>query len=114
MVTTIFHWRALEQLGYDAIADRLNTDLTAHPPPQPVDPRRAVGRWTGSAVREILANPKYTGYTVWNRRASKKGGHHNPAADWVWSSSGPCPKRSSAASTTPSSSRSATTGPATR
>ena len=85
VVTTIFHWRALEQLGYDAIADRLNTDLTAHPPPQPVDPRRAVGRWTGSAVREILANPKYTGYMVWNRRASKKGGQHNPAADWVWS-----------------------------
>ena len=85
VVTTIFQWRALEQLGYDAIADRLNTDLTAHPPPQPVDPRRAVGRWTGSAVREILANPKYTGYMVWNRRASKKGGQHNPAADWVWS-----------------------------
>ena len=68
VVATIFQWRALEQLGYDAIADRLNTDLSAHPPPQPVDPRRAVGRWTGSAVREILANPKYTGYMVWNVR----------------------------------------------
>ena len=29
--------------------------------------------------------PKYTGYMVWNRRASKKGGQHNPASDWVWS-----------------------------
>ena len=44
VVTTIFQWRALGQLGYDAIADRLNTDLSAYPPPQPVDPRRAVGR----------------------------------------------------------------------
>jgi hypothetical protein len=50
-----------------------------------VDPARAVGRWTGSAVREILRNPKYTGYMVWNRRASKKGGQYNPPSDWVWS-----------------------------
>ena len=85
VVTKIFMLRALDHLGYDTIADRLNADLASHPPPQPVDPRRAVGRWTGSAVREILTNPKYTGYMVWNRRATKKGGRHNPASDWVWS-----------------------------
>lgn len=84
-VTTIFQLRALQRLGYDEIADRLNTDLARHPPPEPVDPRRAVGRWTGSAVRGILANPKYTGYMVWNRRATKKGGRRNPVSEWVWS-----------------------------
>ncbi|MGI5223760.1 recombinase family protein [Actinoallomurus sp. CA-142502] len=84
-VTLIFQLRALQRLGYDEIADRLNTDLTRHLPPEPVDPRRAVGRWTGSAVRGILANPKYTGHMVWNRRASKKGGRCNPPSEWVWS-----------------------------
>jgi recombinase len=71
----------LGRLGDDAIADRLNAD----PPPQPVDPARAVGRWTGSAVREILRNPKYSGYMVWHGRASKKGGRCNPPSEWVWS-----------------------------
>jgi site-specific DNA recombinase len=75
----------LDRLGYDQIADQLNTDLHRNPPPQPVDPRRAVGRWTGSAVRGILTNPKYTGYQVWNRRASKQGGRCNPISEWVWS-----------------------------
>jgi Recombinase len=85
VLTRILHHRALGRLGYDAIADRLNADPDANPPPQPVDPARAVGRWTGSAVREILRNPKYTGYMVWNRRASKKGGRCNPPSEWVWS-----------------------------
>jgi site-specific DNA recombinase len=85
VVTRIFHHRVMGRLGYDAIADRLNADPDANPPPQPVDPARAVGRWTGSAVREILRNPKYTGYMVWNRRATKKGGRCNPPSEWVWS-----------------------------
>ncbi|WP_433466994.1 recombinase family protein [Spirillospora sp. CA-128828] len=85
VVTRIFQLRALDRLGYDDIADRLNTDLDRNPPPMPVDPRRAVGRWTGSAVRGVLSNPKYTGYMVWNRRASKQGGHYNPMNEWVWS-----------------------------
>lgn len=85
VVTKIFHMRALDRHGYDHIADQLNIDLERNPPPMPVDPRRAVGRWTGSAVRGILTNPKYTGYMVWNRRASKQGGHHNPLREWVWS-----------------------------
>jgi site-specific DNA recombinase len=71
------------------IAARLNEDLTAHPPPEPVDPNRALGRWSPGSVREILVNPKYTGYMVWNRRATKDKQHpgkHNPREEWVISS----------------------------
>jgi len=84
-VTYIFQLRGLDKLGYDAIADRLNLDLVAYPPPEPARPEAALGRWSGSAVREILRNPKYTGYQVWNRRAMKKGGCYNDPKDWVWS-----------------------------
>jgi site-specific DNA recombinase len=38
-------------------------------------------------VREVLCQPKYTGYMVWNRRAMKtRGGSPNPLEEWVWSS----------------------------
>ncbi|MEU2490056.1 recombinase family protein [Streptomyces sp. NPDC007883] len=84
-VTHIFQLRGLDNLGYDAIADRLNLDLAAYPPPEPTRPDMALGCWSGSAVREILRNPKYTGYQVWNRRAMKKGGRYNDPKDWVWS-----------------------------
>ncbi|GAA2653659.1 recombinase family protein [Nonomuraea recticatena] len=84
-VTHIFMLRAVQRLGYDAIADRLNLESGKHPPPTPADPRRALGRWSGSAVREILKNPKYTGYMVWNRRATKQGGKNNPPSEWIWS-----------------------------
>ncbi|MWA07405.1 recombinase family protein [Actinomadura sp. LD22] len=87
VVVRIYELRIGERLGYAAIADRLNRDLGAHPPPVPVDPTRAVGRWTASSVRDVLVNPKNTGYMVWNRRASKTdGGRHNPPESWVWSS----------------------------
>lgn len=85
VVTHIFALRVGERLGYDDIAQRLNADPDRYPPPVPVDPARARGRWTWSSVREILHNPKYTGYMVWNRRASKKGGRHNPPSEWTWS-----------------------------
>lgn len=84
-VTYIFQLRGLDKLGYDAIADRLNLDPVAYPPPQPTRPDMALHRWSGSAVREILRNPKYTGYQVWNRRATSKGGCYNDPKDWVWS-----------------------------
>jgi site-specific DNA recombinase len=84
-VRQIFHLRISERLGYRVIAERLNLDPGLYPPPTPTDPARAVGRWTGSAVREILKNPKYTGHMVWNRRATKKGGKVNPVAVWVLS-----------------------------
>lgn len=86
VVTHIFALRIGERLGYTALASRLNLDLDRFPPPTPVSLTRAVGRWTGSSVREIIKNPKYTGYMVWNRRATKSAsGRVNPPQAWVWS-----------------------------
>jgi hypothetical protein len=45
----------------------------------------ALQRIQKAAPRDILRNPKYTGYMVWNRRATKKGGKVNPPEAWVWS-----------------------------
>ena len=55
----------------------------------PVDPTRAVGLWTHSSVRDVLTNPKYTGFMVWNRRATKDKlhpGKYNPRDEWIMSS----------------------------
>ncbi len=87
-VQQIFAWRVDEALSYRAIAERLNIDLDRYPPPQPADPERAVGHWTGSAVREILCNPKYTGHMCWNRRSTKDKihpGKNNPKEAWILS-----------------------------
>jgi site-specific DNA recombinase len=73
-------------LGLLQIRDKLNTDPEAYPPPKPPDPTRALGVWSISSVWEILRNPKYTGYMVWNRRARKSGGNRtNPPSEWIWS-----------------------------
>jgi DNA invertase Pin-like site-specific DNA recombinase len=88
VVEQIYSWRIDEKLGYRAIAERLNQDLDRYLPPVPPDPARALGEWSGSSVRDILHNPKYTGYQVWNRRASKDPihpGKYNPISEWVWS-----------------------------
>jgi site-specific DNA recombinase len=86
-VTQIAAWRYYEGLGYDAIAERLNLDLDRYPPPTPVGgAHRARRAWGKSSVYEILKNPKYTGYQVFNRRASRSGhGKVNDPAKWVWS-----------------------------
>jgi site-specific DNA recombinase len=85
-VTQIALWRYHEGLGYDTIAERLNQDLVLYPPPQPPGGRRARGVWGKSSVFEILTNPKYTGYQVFNRRASRsRSGKVNDPAKWVWS-----------------------------
>jgi site-specific DNA recombinase len=89
VVARIFEMRVHEGLSYRAIAGRLNDDLTTNPPPEPVDPARALGRWSPAAIRDILINPKYTGYMVWNRRATKDKQHPgkgNPRDEWVMSS----------------------------
>jgi DNA invertase Pin-like site-specific DNA recombinase len=85
VVRQIFAWRVTERLGYRAIAERLSQDRDRYPPPVSPDPARSRDCWGYSAVLEVLRNPKYTGYMVWNRRASKKGGRHNPPEAWVWS-----------------------------
>ncbi|UWZ59398.1 recombinase family protein [Dactylosporangium aurantiacum] len=93
VVTQIFVWRALERLSYQHLADRLNTDLDRYPPPVPVERDSyniAIGAWTPTAVRDILNNPKYTGFMVWNRRKRSRPdrgikGRVNPPTEWVWS-----------------------------
>ena len=85
VVTEIFMLRAVNKLGWDGIADRLNLDLEKNPPPEPTRPTARIGRWTGSAVREVLRNPKYTGYMVYNRRDTKNGNKYNPPEAWIWS-----------------------------
>jgi site-specific DNA recombinase len=85
VVLQIFQWRAVDRLGYAEITDRLNADLTRYPPPISPDPARTRTDWIRSAVRDVLCNPKYTGYMVWNRRATKRGGKVNPPELWVWS-----------------------------
>lgn len=73
-------------LGVTQIADGLNEDPDRFPPPTGVDAARSLNRWSRTSVWEVLHNPKYTGYQVWNRRARKKGGNRiNPPGDWVWS-----------------------------
>ncbi|WP_238412395.1 recombinase family protein [Saccharothrix deserti] len=87
-VTLIAKWRYHEQLGFDTIAERLNQDLDRYPPPMPPGGTRARGAWSKSSVAEVLKNPKYTGYQVYNRRARRSRGarnRHNPPELWVWS-----------------------------
>ncbi|WP_369807731.1 recombinase family protein [Glycomyces sp. NRRL B-16210] len=86
VVRRIFELRIGRSAGYEAIAEILNQDLALNPPPEPSNPARARGSWCGGTVREILRNPKYTGYMVWNRHATKRGGNRiNPINEWVWS-----------------------------
>ncbi|WP_081855511.1 recombinase family protein [Saccharopolyspora rectivirgula] len=85
-VTLIAKWRYHEQLGFDTIAERLNADLTEHPPPVPNGGKRTRGAWSKSSVADVLKNPKYTGYQVYNRRARRsRNGANNPPEKWVWS-----------------------------
>ena len=84
-VAQIAKWRYHEGLGYDAIAERLNADLVKFPPPEPPG-GRARRAWGKTSVYEILRNPKYTGYQVFNRRASRsKHGKVNDLVKWAWS-----------------------------
>ncbi|KZB82826.1 recombinase family protein [Amycolatopsis regifaucium] len=85
-VTQIALWRYYERLGCDTVADRLNADLDKYPPPEPPGKRRARGVWGRSSGYDILRNPKYTGYQVFNRRATRsRRGKHNDPIKWVWS-----------------------------
>ncbi len=85
VIHQMFIWRAVERLGYPAITARLNADLERYPPPVSPDPARRKEYWSRSSVRDLLSNPKYTGYMVWNRRATKNGGRVNPPESWIWS-----------------------------
>jgi len=85
VVAQVFTWRVAERLGYKAIAERLNRNLDHHPPPVPNDPAKALGAWCASTVTNILRNPKYTGYMVWNRVGENTTGRVNPPEAWIWS-----------------------------
>lgn len=58
--------------------------LSAEPDRYPID-----GRWTHNRVEGLIANPKLTGYQVYNRKASRTGrtgfSRLNPITQWVWS-----------------------------
>ncbi|MFE0113693.1 recombinase family protein [Amycolatopsis sp. NPDC059019] len=85
-VTQMALWRYYEGLGCGVIADRLNADLQRYPPPEAPSKARTRGTWSRSAVYHILSNPKYTGYQVFNRRATtSKRGKVNEPIKWVWS-----------------------------
>jgi site-specific DNA recombinase len=91
----------LDGYGYLAIAERLTADQI--PPPSGHDrarnPHRLGLAWSKSAVRAILANPRYTGYQVWNKQRRDEvlldiddvaAGHvgkmrWNPKDQWVYS-----------------------------
>ena len=85
-VTQIAMWRYHQGLGYGTIADLLNADLAKYPPPEPPSKARARGAWSKSSVCDLLRNPKYTGFQVFNRRATRsKRGKVNSPVLWVWS-----------------------------
>jgi site-specific DNA recombinase len=86
VVRAIYDWYLGGGMGLLQIRDRLNADPERYAPPMPVDPATARGAWSRSSVWEVLRNPKYTGYQVWNRRARKKGHNRtNPPEAWIWS-----------------------------
>jgi DNA invertase Pin-like site-specific DNA recombinase len=84
-VAQTFTWRVSERLGYKTIAKRLNRDPGSYPPPIPNRPAAAKGGWTEAAVADLLRNPKYTGYMVWNRIGENTTRRPNRPEDWVWS-----------------------------
>lgn len=85
-VTQMAHWRHYEGLGCTTIARRLNADPERYPPPEAPCKARTRGAWTRSSAYNILRNPKYTGYQVFNRRATtSKNGRVNETYKWVWS-----------------------------
>jgi site-specific DNA recombinase len=93
----------LEGRGLYAIAEGLTAD--GIPSPSAHDPARnrhrasSGGAWGKSAVRSILANPRYTGRQVWNKQRRDEvlldvedvaAGHEtklrwNDRSDWIWS-----------------------------
>ena len=85
VVKMVFHDYVVSGLTITELERKLNSDLDRYPPPQSPDPKRRTGRWGRSSVWEVLHNPKYTGYQVWNRRQRKRGGRTNPPDKWIWS-----------------------------
>lgn len=85
VVSRIFDLYLSGTAGIKQLQDILNADLENCPAPRKPDPAQSSGTWSRSSIWEILRNPKYTGYQVWNRRARRKGGRPNDPSAWVWS-----------------------------
>lgn len=68
VIGRVFGWRIHDELGYTAIAHRLNASPDRFPPPagRGGEPRS----FTGDMVRRILDNPRYTGRQVIRRHAT--------------------------------------------
>ncbi len=81
VVRHIYYFYLSGGVGITQIRDLLNADLDRYPRPVCVDPTRALGAWSRSSVWEMLRNPKYTGYQVWNRRARKTAGNRDSEVD---------------------------------
>jgi site-specific DNA recombinase len=91
----------LDGYGYLAIAERLTADQVPSPSghDRGRNPHRLGLAWRKSAVRAILANPRYTGSQVWNKQRRDEvllgiddvaAGHvsrmrWNPKDQWVYS-----------------------------
>ena len=56
-VRRIYAWRIAERIGYQVIADRLNTDLRLNPPPSPPDLARAPDTGPPAASATSSSNP---------------------------------------------------------
>jgi DNA invertase Pin-like site-specific DNA recombinase len=85
IVRMIFEDYVARGMSLGDLQSKLNADLERFPSlesPRSSTADRQMGR---SSVWEILRNPKYTGYQVWNRRARKRGGKANPPEQWIWS-----------------------------
>ncbi|MEU1883467.1 recombinase family protein [Streptosporangium sp. NPDC020072] len=79
-VQRVFHLRRTDRLTDREIARVLAADLDRHP--------LADGQtlWRQGRIGRMLAQPKYTGYQVFNRRAARTNHDRaNPISDWVWS-----------------------------
>ncbi|WP_431929882.1 recombinase family protein [Nonomuraea jabiensis] len=79
-VAEVFRLRRNHRLGNGEIARELAAHLDRHP----LDDGQVL--WVARRVGRMLAQPKYSGYQVFNRRAARTGrDRSNPITDWVWS-----------------------------
>ncbi|WP_239394193.1 recombinase family protein [Frankia sp. CiP3] len=79
VVATVYRWRVDDRLSPSSIATRLSSlqDLFFIP----LDPSSGIPRpWTSTAIGRVLANPIYTGATVWGRTHA---GQPVPPERWV-------------------------------
>ena len=76
IVRKIYRWFKTDLLTEKLISERLNSKGIGWIGQRP---------WTARVVREILANPKYIGSSVYNRKSFKlsKNVVYNPPEDWV-------------------------------